>query len=370
MKHLLVFISCLLAAYPSFDPNGELIPVLSRLNARRRKYLAWCIAAALALWQMLIGVGEDRETAKREAAQDVRYAEQKAQNATLEKEIREVNVRLASATGQVSRLQRELDAANGTLNAQQRSIGSLVYNIETSFEGKRRFANCFDALALLDEMNDYKTLICDDGVAVFMFAKKDDQLTAFHFYANSEINEVLSGMPIGTELKIENGKFVIAKGSELALALERALERRTPRYGEDAASRRLAVKTLAEQMRVFFRYVYRAENFMCSDAYREVARGQRPWDGWCITFNYTVSPAKKDTCRRSVEFWMKESEIVGYCGLTMREFSEKILAYCRAHDVEPKVRIGDIDSLEKRGLRFEERQTFPYSKEKVSRSFH
>lgn len=270
---------------------------------------------------------------------------------------------------QVTNAQISLRTANDILTAQQRSIGSLVYNIKTSFEGKRRFANCFDALALLDEENDYKPLICDDGVAVFMFAKKDDQLTAFHFYANSEINEVLSGMPIGTELKIENGKFVIAKGSELALALERALERRTPRYGQDAASQRLAVKALAEQMRIFFRYVYRAENFMCSDAYRLVARDQRQWDGWRITFNYTVSPAKKDTCRRSVEFWMKESEIVGYCGLTMREFSEKILAYCRAHDVEPKVRIGDIDSLEKRGLRFEERQTFPYSKEKVERSF-
>ena len=369
MKHILVFISCLLAAYPSFDPDGDLIPFLSRMSGRKRKFLAWGIAVVLALWQVLIGVGEDRDAARREAEQEVRYAEQKAQNAMLQKEIVEVNGRMAGATGQVTRLQRELDAANRTLNAQQRSIGSLVYNIETSFEGKRRFANCFDALALLDEVNDYKPLICEDGVAVFMFAKKDDHLTAFHFYANSEINEVLSGMPIGTELKIQNGKFVIAKGSELALALERALERRTPRYGQDVASRRLAVKALAEQMRLFFRYVYRADRFMCSDAYQEVARGERKWDGWCISFNYSVSPAKKDTCLRSVEFWMKESEIVGYCGLTMREFSEKVLAYCRAHDVEPKVRVRDIDSLAKRGLRFEERRTFPYSKEKVMRSF-
>ncbi len=67
---------------------------------------------------------------------------------------------------------------------------------------------------------------------------------------------------------------------------------------------------------------------------------------------------------------MKESEIVGFCGLTMRAFSEKLLGYCRSKGVEPKVRIGDIDILEKRGLRHEEHRTFPYSKEKVERSAH
>lgn len=81
MKHLLVFISCLLAAYPSFDPNGDLIPVLSRLNARRRKYFAWGVAFLLAIWQVMIDIGEDRDSAKREAEQDVRYAEQKMQDA-------------------------------------------------------------------------------------------------------------------------------------------------------------------------------------------------------------------------------------------------------------------------------------------------
>lgn len=355
LKYITLLLSGALGVFLTFYKEKAYRRTEKRV--RQRKVRAWLMGVALL--SMALGVLfvwlDDRASEKYKSWQ--------------RQQIETLNDQVAFAVTQVTNAQMSLWVANDILTAQQRSIGSLVYNIETSFEGKRRFANCFDALALLDEENDYKPLICDDGVVVFMFAKKDDQLTAFHFYANSEINEVLSGMPIGTELKIENGKFVIARGSELALALERAQERRTPRYGKDAASHRLAIKALAEQMRLFFRYVYRAENFMCYDAYREVARGQRPWDGWCISFNYTVSPAKNDTCRRSVEFWMEESEIVGYCGLTMREFSEKILAYCRAHDVEPKVRISDIDSLEKRGLRFEERQTFPYSKEKVERSF-
>lgn len=280
-----------------------------------------------------------------------------------------LNNQVAIAVTQVTNAQASLRAANEALSAQQRSIGSLVYNIETSLEGKRRFANCFDALALLDEQDDYKTLICDDGVAVFSFAKKDDRLTAFHFYANSEINEVLSGMPIDTELKIENGKFVIAKDSELALALEHAMERKTPNYGTDEPSRRLALKRLADHMRVFFRYVCRAEDFRCGDTSRKGGlQRYAEWGGWHITFGYWVNPAKEDSCRRSVEFWLSETEVVQFCGLTMRAFSEKLLAYCRSKGVEPKVRIGDIDVLQKRGLWYEERRTFPYSKEKVERS--
>lgn len=365
MNHLLVLISCILAAYPSFDPDGALHPILSKLSPRLRKVLALSFAFVLAVWQVWINISEERCSDRREKEQKVSYAEQKNLNVMLQNEVREVNVRLTSATALVSRLQRELDSANETLNVQQRSIGSLIYNIETSFEGKRRFANCFDALALLDDENDYKPLICDDGVALFVFAKKDDWLVAFHFYANSEINEVLSGMPIGTELKIENGKFIIAKGSELAMALERAQERRTPRYGQDAPSRRLAVKALSEQMRLFFRYVYRADRFSCGDTYRDVAGGRRQWGGWRLSFCYTVSPAKEDSCQRFVEFWMDENEIMSYCGLTMRQFSEKMLAYCRSRGVEPKIRIGDIDSLEKRVLVGEEQRTFPYSSEKV-----
>lgn len=325
--------------------------------ARQKTIRRWLIGTALV--SMLLGVLfvwlDDRASEEYKAWQ--------------RSQICSLNDQVASAVTQLTNAQTALKAANGVLVAQQRSIGSLVYNIETSFEGKRRFANCFDALALLDEQTDYKPLICDDGVAMFMFSKKDDRLVAFHFYANSEINEVLSGMPFDTELKIENGKFVIAKNSELSLALARALERKTPNYGVDEPSHRLALKRLADLVCVFFRYVYRAEDYRCNDAYCQVGRkGVPSWCGWHISFGYLVNPAKEDRCRRSVEFWLKEDEIVQFCGLAMRAFSEKLLAYCRSRGVEPKVRKGDIDILEKRGLRYEGCCTFPYSKEKVERS--
>ena len=324
--------------------------------ARQKTIRRWLIGTALV--SMLLGVLfvwlDDRASEEYKAWQ--------------RSQICSLNDQVATAVTQLTNAKTSLRAANEVLAAQQRSIGSLVYNIETSFEGKRRFANCFDALALLDEQTDYKPLICDDGVAMFMFSKRDDRLTAFHFYANSEINEVLSGMPIDTELKIENGKFVIAKDSELSLALARAMERKTPNYGVDEPSHRLALKRLSEQVCVFLRYVYRAEDCRCKDAYCVIGRGgKKQWGGWHVTFEYWVSPAKVDRCRRTVEFWMKENEVVELCGLTMRAFSEKLLAYCRSRGVEPKVRKGDVDILEKRGLRYEGCSTFPYSKEKVER---
>lgn len=350
MKLILIIVTGLLAAYPALDADGLKLPWLSRLSSKCKKCVCWIVALLLALGQAYIDNREDQES-------ECRYNEQKDLNAKLQARFDAVNDRLSAATGQVAATQSALQSANEALAAQQRSIGSLLYNIETSYEGKSRFARSFDALSLMDAENEYCSLICDDGVAVFRFVRTDGALLGFYFYSNSEVNEVLAGMPLGSQLKMNKGRLVIQKESELALALERAIERKMPRLDDNPILRQLALDALAERMRQFFRYVYRAENYS--------QRETKPF-GWRVVFSYDVSPAKDDSCRRAIEFWLTGAEVEGFCGLSMRELSEKLLAYCRAKGCNPKIRRNDVRELSAKIKTGEDKRTFPYTRERVS----
>jgi len=252
----------------------------------------------------------------------------------------------------------ELAEAKSNLLMQTRSIGSLVYNMETSPEGKQRFVRCVEALSFLDAENEYRALVCDDGVAVFRFLAHTGEIAGFYFYANSEINEVLSGIPVGKDLAVKNGQILIANDSELAMLMERALERRMPPYAEDEMSRRIALDFARESMRVFFRYVYRAEKYSCDVT--------KPF-GWRVAFHYSVSPMRSDSCDRTVELWMSEADVTSLCGLTQKEYSEKLLAYCRRMNILPKIHAKDIEYLEYGRKRNADAQSFPYSRERMQK---
>ena len=342
VKRLLLPIIGIILAYHANDPDGELFGLNRKFGKRTRMVTFLAIAVLAVIFQGVIDYNDECDDNEEIAARQQRIGQ-------LEEEIREAR--------------RELSVANSNLAIQSRSIGSLVYNIATSFEGKRRFSRCIDALAFIDAKIDYKPLICDDGVAVFGFSKGDDQLQSFYFYANSEVNEVLSGLPVGSETLDEKGRLVVQRDSELALALDKAFERALPRIGADVVSRHFALESVAEKMRIFFRYAYRARQYKQSNL---LNKGSNDLAGWHITFRYDVSPRTPQSTSRYVELDMPLSDVERFAGLTMREFSERLLAYCRGRKIEPKVRPEDIGILQRREKNAEDERTFPYSPKRLT----
>ena len=116
-------------------------------------------------------------------------------------------------------------------------------------------------------------------------------------------------------------------------------------------------------MRIFFRDAYRARQYKQSNL---LHKGSNDLAGWYITFSYDVSPRNPQSTSRYVELDMPLSDVEHFAGLTMREFSERLLAYCRGRKIEPKVRLEDIAILQRREKNAEDERTFPYSPKRLT----
>lgn len=356
LKHSIGLIGCFIAVYAALDPECALFELLGLQKIKKRKRVVVCIiiAAILSLAQVVVGINDDRKA-------EQQYFKLCQDNAALEEQLNSVNDKLSVSTGQVARAEADLKMANESLVSQSRAIGSLIYNMDTSFEGKERFARCFDALSVFDEQCEYAVLPCDDGAAVFWFEENTEDLIGFYFYTNSEINDVLSGIPIGFAPKIENGRLLLQKGSEIALALERALDRKTPKYVREGVGRDLVLQFIDAQIGNFLRYVYRAEEYRMSLGQIE-KHGETSvrHPAWCVTYRYRVSPSRADSILRCVEIWFDEKDFESLGDVSMREFSARLIAFCVARGYEPKIRMKDIVVMRKGYEEAERRSTFPY----------
>ncbi len=343
------------AFYPALDVDGIFgMSCFKKMSKRKKKIIFLCVAILLCVAHLCIEFCSDCKNRRQNDEQDKKIMR-------LQAHIELVGDKLSMATGQVARAEASLKVANETLASQSRSISSLIYNMDTSFEGKERFARCFDALSVFDEQCEYAVLPCDDGAAVFWFEENTEDLIGFYFYTNSEINDVLSGIPIGFAPKIENGRLLLQKGSEIALALERALDRKTPKYVREGVGRDLVLQFIDAQIGNFLRYVYRAEEYRMSLGQIE-KHGETSvrHPAWCVTYRYRVSPSRADSISRCVEIWFEEKDFESLGDVSMREFSARLIAFCVARGYEPKIRMKDIVVMRKGYEEAERRSTFPY----------
>lgn len=355
MKYLLAVLTVL------FSLAGDWL-----VNLKWIKWLKWGFAVLLLAIQIYVMVSDDRGADRERSEQSERHKEQLRQGEVTRRVLEE---KLNVATGQVERLQIALKNANDNLDAQNRRMASLLFNMKTSPEGKERFAQCMASLSYVDSRDDYRTLLCDDGAAVYLFSKTNGEMSAFYFYSNSDINEVLSGLRIGPEIKDNEGQYVFSDKSETALALSCALDRKSPRYGSDEVSHRLALNCVVEKFRQFFVHVFRLDPCECELAQNDTlfADSIAKEGDLLISGFYKANPAREGAANWPIRLKVDSQQVVSLCGKTMRELSQNILRICKERNLNPKIRIRDIDLMSKRQANADAADRFPFSYERMLR---
>ena len=271
--------------------------------------------------------------------------------------------RLEYANAQIAKQVEMLSAQATTISEQSRTIGSIAYNTPTTFDGKMRFIRCFKDLSRLTDMKTegtcFEGLICDDGVAMYWFDVEKDLLTGFHFFPNDELNRVLSGIPLDENLLDASGRLTIAADSELAIALNESLSRRTPSFSTEAPMNERADEAVVAELTTLFRYVYRALRSEFMVAYSK--KTQKADGTRYLTFQYFVNPFAEQPHLRTVpNIELSASFMQSLYGATMIEFSQRVIAGCRRRGIEPKVNRTDLRRLNAVRMRDEIKVNSPF----------
>ena len=237
-----------------------------------------------------------------------------------------------------------------TLYDQTRQLNSVLYNIETSIEGKQRFLKPFKNLAraakIDTSLTGFEGLVCDDGVALYWFDSETEQITGFHFFSNAEINNVLRGVSLGSPLVDKTENPAIGNATELSIALRSYLFSETPTKGDNPLDRKRNEEEVLSEVETVLRYVYRAEDIRILPYRREVLG--KPTGSFSLSFSYVVNPYAETVRTRSIG--PTDLELTGefmdsLYGLAKATVSERIIAYFRRHCLEPKVRVDDLRLL-------------------------
>lgn len=263
-------------------------------------------------------------------------------------------------------LREELKAAHvllennqSLLQAQERTIGSLIFNVQTSEEGKRRFIGCFEDLSRMAEYRDcalrFEGLICDDGVAVFGFNRDALQLVEFFFFTNAEVNHVLSGVRLGDRFVDEGNVVQITSTNELGI-IDGLMNEMLPQKSGHPIEQAKAQDRILERLETVLRYAYRAETITMRWA--QNTQGERC--SLIVDFSYAANPlaVQKRMLNASLEFWIPELDSL--YGLTVKDFNSRLIQKCYRVGIEPKVRARDIAGMNEVHTRKEKTKTFPY----------
>lgn len=268
---------------------------------------------------------------------------------------------LAETRSELCLAHAELAQANSNLTIQARSIGTLVFNLGTSMEGKRRFARCFQDLSRMTSRREkavvYEGLICDDGVAVFGFQEAPERLKEFYFFTVSEINYVLAGTPLEDRFVAKDGNANVRVGSELDLIVRMIESRKLPPWSADELERERALAKVDAQMRVVLRYVYRAvsidTDWWRNEATNEIVSRR-------VVFSYAANPLAEELRMLSVEVEISKADMESYLGLSVRDFNTRLIERFYASGIEPKVRLKDVRGLNQRTEERNNLCTSPY----------
>ena len=243
---------------------------------------------------------------------------------------------------------RKIEIQTREISEQRKTIGSIAYNTPTTFDGKLRFIRCFKDLSRLTDMKTegtcFEGLICDDGVAMYWFDVEKDLLTGFHFFPNDELNRVLSGIPFDEKLLDASGRLSIAADSELAIALNESLSRRTPSFSTATPTKERSDEVIVAELKTLFRYVYRAQYSEFKEAY---FKHTRKTDGTrYLMFQYLVNPFATQPHLRTVSNIKLSAPFMrSLHGASMIEFSQRVILECRRLGIEPKIRRADVRHL-------------------------
>lgn len=334
------------------------------------------MAALVAITILVSGLDDwDAYTDKREL-----YAKLDNQSQHLEEQQRLMTIQAESMRAQkvlLAAQQSMLSSQQATLATQQlmmveqeKSIGSVLFNTETSFEGKMRFLRNFCAFAhaanLKKDNTGFEGIVCDDGVAMYWFDSETEAITGFHFFTNSEINRVLSGTPPGKRIVDDNGNVLIAADSEISIAFRDCLFRRLPMLSDDHIVEEENLSRIMDEIHTILRYVYRAQGVEFKPEYEGERGGRhRPSKGaYAILLQYVVNPFAN--IKRLNSFGPFDLEVTkpfldSLHGLTIAEFSEKVIEQFRVRKFEPKVRVKDIRILQMIRLVNEWQDVSPFS---------
>ena len=316
---------------------------LSHLWNSCPKWLRIVVLIVLALSPSVIGWVNNREAQKEQEANEVYKRNQQAS-------LDEANNRLVAATNKIEVQARMLVEQSATIADQSRTIGSIAYNTQTTFAGKQRFIRCFKDLSRLTSLKDegarFEGLVCDDGVAMYWFDPKSDLPTGFHFFPNDELNRVLSGIPVDENVVDSSGRLTIPADSELSIALNEALSRRTPSLPVSTSGpmKERTDDAIIAELTTLFRYVYRAESSQFTLAY---FKGTHKTDGTrSLMFQYLVDPFAENPHLRTVSgFMLTPAFMKSLYGVTIADFSQLVIAECNRLGIEPKIRLSDVCQL-------------------------
>ena len=275
---------------------------------------------------------------------------------------------LDNANSQIARQTELLSAQTITIAEQSRTIGAIAYNTPTTLEGKRRFIRCFRDLTRLTKLNTegtvFEGLLCDDGVAMYWFKQAPETMTGFHFFSNSELNRVLSGLP--TDISTKDGKLNIDSQSELAIALNESLFGKTQSATDNPIEQERVLESIIEEMKILLQYVYRAQSIQIQKVtVCDAQTRQQPFGGIVIAYRYIVDPFADTPIERALPFptfQFSDAFLCSLCGISRVEFSHRVIEKWRSMRVEPKIKMRDIQILNRIYERKFRQRNFPFVK--------
>lgn len=338
MKYILLVIMTLLSVYSASEAIANIENIKKWLREKPLKRLGFWLAILLSVLTFWCTWRDDKDAEAERAALNTKI---KSQIDMLEKQDR-------------------------SIHEQARIIGSISFNTHTSYEGKLRFLNCFRNLARLAKFNvdgtHFEGLICEDGVAIFWFNASTEDMTGFHFFTNSELNKILAGLPEDSRLVGKDGDFQVQENSVLGIAMKESLFRRTPARGDTQIENEVAYSCIEEELKLLFRYVYRAQSVKFSDLYFE---GGGPTGEKDLEFQYYVNPFAADPHLRTVNFIIVSASFLdSLYGVDLADFSQRVIAHFRSVGIEPKLRIKDIRFLNQEIEASHRKATFPFGIQK------
>ena len=303
--------------------------------SRHRRGLLFTVALCAAIGQFLLSYDEKRDSdAEAALAQE----------------------RIAYLTKELSFVKKELSHANAALAEQTSSLGSVVFNVKASDEGKERFVRAFTVLKHLTKVNasatGFASLVLDDGVGVYWFEHGGEMIRGFRFFSNSDVNRVLRGIPVGQDFVGTNGVINLSHTNELAIAFDKILLKHTPRASTNVLEAARSRSVILDEIAAILCYVYRAENIQFNAILKGDSGHEKPDGSFTITFDYVVDPFAEKPIRRSVAFtdWrtLSAAFMRSLYDIPMSDFSQKVIGELRKLGIEPMVHPSDISLLNER----------------------
>lgn len=352
MKYILLLIMTMLSVYSASEAITDIIKVKEWLKKRPLRRLGFWLAILLCAWTIVCTWNDDKDAEREKVA--------------LNKSVLQAESQLQEANSQIQSQTELLKKQEQSMFEQSRIIGSISFNTHTSFEGKLRFLNCFRNLARLAKFNvdgtHFEGLICDDGVAIYWFNAATEEMTGFHFFTNSELNRILAGLPDDSHLVGGEGGVQVRENSVLAIAMRESLFRKTPACGISPLEREVAYSCIEEELKLLFRYVYRAQFVKFADLYYKGGGLTGEKD---LVFQYYVNPFAPDPHLRTVsDIIVRAGFLDSLYDIHMTDFSQRVIAYFRSMGIEPKLRIKDIMRLNQEVEASQRSSCFPFGIQK------